>query len=67
MPCAVSFLEIITGSFISCFCGTVLQAARRQTNTINNVTNDDFVVFIYIKSEKMQKSEKKVSFFAFFL
>lgn len=67
MPFAVSLREIIRGSFISSFCGRVLQAARRQINTINIVTNDDLIVFIYIKSEKMQKNEKKVIFFAFFL
>lgn len=67
MPFAVRRREIIRGSFISSFGGRVLQAARRQINTINIVTNELLIVFIYIKSEKMQKNEKKVIFFAFFL
>lgn len=53
MPFAVRRREIIRGSFISSFGGRVLQAARRQVNAINIVTNDDLIVFIYIKSEKM--------------
>ena len=53
MPLAVRRREIIRGSFISSFGGRVLQAVRRQVNAINIVTNDDLIVFIYIKSEKM--------------
>ena len=63
-----------TGSFFSGSCGIVLQAvtviaSKRTAPPIKRlifVTKADFVVFIYIKSEKQKKSEKEFIFFEFF-